>query len=53
MSQEEVNNVIMDLVNKKLDTQLQKLEEYLQLQFIKRSGCGIGLTRLLKSMEIL
>jgi aspartyl/asparaginyl-tRNA synthetase len=28
-----------------------ELEEYLELNFIKRSGCGIGLTRLMKSME--
>tara|TARA_Y100000389_G_C17461284_1_gene521922 strand:+ start:1898 stop:2758 length:861 start_codon:yes stop_codon:yes gene_type:complete len=28
-----------------------ELEEYLELNFIKRSGCGIGLTRLIKSME--
>lgn len=28
-----------------------ELEEYFQLNFIKRSGCGIGLTRLIKSME--
>ena len=28
-----------------------ELDEYLELDFIKRSGCGIGLTRLLKSME--
>ena len=28
-----------------------ELEEYLQLTFIKRSGCGIGLTRLIKSMK--
>ena len=30
MSLEEVNNVIMDLVNKKLDVQLKELKEYLQ-----------------------
>ena len=28
-----------------------ELDEYLDLNFIKRSGCGIGLTRLIKSME--
>lgn len=28
-----------------------ELEEYFELNFIKRSGCGIGLTRLIKSME--
>jgi aspartyl/asparaginyl-tRNA synthetase len=28
-----------------------ELDEYLELNFIKRSGCGIGLTRLIKSME--
>jgi aspartyl/asparaginyl-tRNA synthetase len=28
-----------------------ELDEYLELDFIKRSGCGIGLTRLIKSME--
>ena len=28
-----------------------ELEEYLELNFIKRSGCGIGVTRLIKSME--
>ena len=28
-----------------------ELEEYLELEFIKRSGCGIGLTRLIKSMK--
>lgn len=28
-----------------------ELDEYLELTFIKRSGCGIGLTILLKSME--
>ena len=28
-----------------------ELDEYLQLEFIKRSGCGIGLTRLIKSMK--
>ena len=28
-----------------------ELEEYFELNFIKRSGCGIGLTRLMKSME--
>ena len=28
-----------------------ELDEYLQLEFIKRSGCGIGVTRLIKSME--
>jgi len=28
-----------------------ELEEYLELDFIMRSGCGIGLTRLMKSME--
>tara|TARA_Y100000389_G_scaffold201683_1_gene245030 strand:- start:592 stop:1446 length:855 start_codon:yes stop_codon:yes gene_type:complete len=28
-----------------------ELEEYLELDFIKRSGCGIGLTRLIKSMK--
>jgi hypothetical protein len=28
-----------------------ELEEYFELEFIKRSGCGIGLTRLIKSME--
>ena len=28
-----------------------ELEEYLKLDFIKRSGCGIGITRLIKSME--
>ena len=27
-----------------------ELDEYLELNFIKRSGCGIGLTRLIKSM---
>ena len=29
-----------------------ELEEYFQLNFIKRSGCGIGLTRLIKSMDL-
>ncbi len=29
----------------------KELEEYLNLNFIKRSGCGIGVTRLIKSME--
>ena len=29
----------------------EELEEYLKLNFIKRSGCGIGITRLIKSME--
>ena len=28
-----------------------ELEEYLELNFIKRSGCGIGVTRLIKSMD--
>ena len=28
-----------------------ELEEYFKLNFVKRSGCGIGLTRLIKSME--
>ena len=28
-----------------------ELEEYLELNFIKRSGCGIGVTRLIKSMK--
>tara|TARA_B100000035_G_scaffold305590_1_gene306602 strand:- start:5260 stop:6114 length:855 start_codon:yes stop_codon:yes gene_type:complete len=28
-----------------------ELDEYLELEFIKRSGCGIGVTRLIKSME--
>ncbi len=28
-----------------------ELDEYLELNFIKRSGCGIGVTRLIKSME--
>lgn len=28
-----------------------ELDEYLELNFIKRSGCGIGLTRLIKSMD--
>ena len=28
-----------------------ELEEYLELNFILRSGCGIGLTRLIKSMD--
>lgn len=28
-----------------------ELEEYLDLDFIPRSGCGIGVTRLIKSME--
>ena len=28
-----------------------ELNEYLNLNFIKRSGCGIGITRLIKSME--
>ena len=28
-----------------------ELDEYLKLEFIKRSGCGIGVTRLIKSME--
>ena len=28
-----------------------ELDEYLELSFIKRSGCGIGVTRLIKSME--
>lgn len=28
-----------------------ELDEYLELDFIKRSGCGIGVTRLIKSME--
>ncbi len=28
-----------------------ELEEYLELDFVKRSGCGIGVTRLIKSME--
>lgn len=28
-----------------------ELEEYFNLNFIKRSGCGIGLTRLIKSMD--
>ena len=28
-----------------------ELDEYLELNFIKRSGCGIGLTRLIKSLE--
>ena len=28
-----------------------ELDEYLKLNFIKRSGCGIGLTRLIKSMD--
>jgi aspartyl/asparaginyl-tRNA synthetase len=31
---------------------LAELEEYFQLNFIKRSGCGIGLTRLIKSMDL-
>ena len=31
--------------------ELLELDEYLELEFIKRSGCGIGLTRLIKSME--
>ena len=31
---------------------LGELEEYFQLNFIKRSGCGIGLTRLIKSMDL-
>lgn len=30
---------------------MAELDEYLELNFIKRSGCGIGLTRLIKSME--
>jgi aspartyl/asparaginyl-tRNA synthetase len=30
---------------------MAELNEYLDLNFIKRSGCGIGLTRLIKSME--
>ena len=30
---------------------LIELDEYLELEFIKRSGCGIGVTRLIKSME--
>jgi aspartyl/asparaginyl-tRNA synthetase len=30
---------------------MDELNEYLQLEFIKRSGCGIGITRLIKSME--
>jgi len=29
----------------------KELEEYFELEFIMRSGCGIGLTRLIKSME--
>ena len=29
----------------------KEFEEYLNLNFIKRSGCGIGVTRLIKSME--
>ena len=29
----------------------KELDEYLNLNFIKRSGCGIGVTRLIKSME--
>ena len=28
-----------------------ELEEYLELNFIKRSGCGIGVTRLMISMK--
>jgi len=28
-----------------------ELDEYLELNFIKRSGCGIGVTRLIKSMD--
>ncbi len=28
-----------------------ELDEYLELSFIKRCGCGIGVTRLIKSME--
>lgn len=28
-----------------------ELEEYFELDFIKRSGCGIGITRLIKSMD--
>ena len=28
-----------------------ELDEYLELDFIKRSGCGIGVTRLIKSMD--
>ena len=31
---------------------VDELEEYFQLNFIKRSGCGIGLTRLIKSMDL-
>lgn len=31
---------------------VSELEEYFQLNFIKRSGCGIGLTRLIKSMDL-
>lgn len=30
---------------------MAELEEYLKLDFIPRVGCGIGLTRLIKSME--
>ena len=33
------------------DRTMAELNEYLDLNFIKRSGCGIGLTRLIKSME--
>jgi aspartyl/asparaginyl-tRNA synthetase len=28
-----------------------ELDEYFELDFIKRSGCGIGITRLIKSMD--
>jgi len=33
------------------DRTMAELNEYLDLNFIKRSGCGIGLTRLIKSMD--
>ena len=30
---------------------MNELEEYLELDFIPRVGCGVGITRLIKSMD--